>query len=940
MPPRLVMTRLPDPLRQSLLESLDCGVAIIDTELRVQVLNTLIQDLMQLPPGFFLKLPTPVAPIIRFMAERGDYGPGEVEQLTAERLRMLRNPEPMTLKRTRADGIVLEIRHRPLLNGRGLLLSYRDITQQHQQRRALEESETRLRDFARSSSDWLWEMDENLRFSWISEHYENKTGNPRSRLLGKTRQEVSILADDADLWAGHYATLESRQPFRDFEYPHTTPDGSRWMRVNGLPIFDEHGRFRGYRGTASDITALHEARMEASTAQNRLLQAIEGVGDIVVALFDANDRLVACNSRFGRTLRARGADVSIGIKFQAFMNLQVTHGLFPKHVDPQQWLERRMAYHRQPQGTLEMHRRNGSWFQVRETRLDDGGTLLVASDITELKQTEAALRQSEARFRDFAELAADVFWEIDASLRYAFFSEHSVAVLGMEPDLVLGRQRGELTNEDFSKNPEKWQQHLVDLQHHRPFQIEGTHRRPDNQQLIYLRTSGRPMFDADGEFQGYRGIIRDITEEHRMLERINFQASHDALTGLVNRQEFERRLDNALGSVKARGTLYTLCFLDLDQFKVVNDSVGHQAGDELLRQITGLLLHRIRQRDTLARLGGDEFGLLLENCPLDQGRVVAEALVAAVADYRFLWENRQFQVGASIGVVALSADAEGISEPMTRADVACYSAKEQGRNQVCVWQEDGKPARPHHEILRASELREALLTERFRLLAQPIVDLHTGQPRHWEILLRLENQDGRLILPGAFIPAAERYGVMGAIDGWVLRQTLTHCHKLPHGPESTVAVNLSASALQDHDLISLVRDQIHHHQRDPGRIIFEITEATAMTHLSRATWVMAELQALGCHLALDNFGSGLSSLSQLNHLPVDYLKVDGRLVRAVENDPIAQTMVATLAKVGQLLEITTVAEGVEDRQLTPRLQGLGIQLGQGFALGEPHPLPL
>ena len=1178
---------------QPLLRSLDCGVVMIDSELRVVAYNPQILALLELPATLVESLPTPLRPILKFMARRGDLGPGEVEALVTERLRLTRRPDSFVMERIRHDGLVLEIRHQPLPEGRGVLLIYRDITHHQRREQALRESETRLRDVARSTSDWFWEMDaslrftwasenysdqagfdashhlgktreeigaglnqdpvwrqhladlaakrpfrdleycqntprgrrwvrisgtpifddtgrfrgyrgtgsditdlvqarqlahttearffqaieavpeqfalydaddrlviynsrfremqaeagvsvapgmrfselldallarhafpeawgqesawratrlhyrhqpegasfemqrsgdiwlqvreqrlpdggvlsicldiselkraeqalrlseqrfqdfalaasdwfwemdEELRFNWLSDHYENQVGYSRSWVLGKTRAELGETRDDPDDWAAHLATLAAHRPFRDFEYLQHTHRGSRWMRVNGIPVFDEGGGFRGYRGTGSDITALHQARQAAHTAQSRLSQAIEAIRDTVIALFDADDRLVAHNSRFGRLLQDRGAVVAAGMGFESFLKLQLEHGLIQDMADRETWLAQRLDYHRHPVGTLEVHLREDIWLQIREERLDDGATLVVATEITELKRTEAALRESEARFRDFAEEAADVFWETDAELRYIYVSEHCLPVLGGDPAQILGHRRGAANPENFRQEPDKWRRHLEDLAARRRFQMESVHHRPDDGRRLYVRTSGRPIFGPDGEFQGYRGVIRDITQEQAMLERIHHQARHDPLTGLVNRQEFERRLENALASLKARGTPYALCFLDLDQFKVVNDTVGHQAGDQLLQQLTGLLLHRIRQRDTLGRLGGDEFGLLLENCPLDKAEVVAQTLVATVGDYRFFWQERLFQVGASIGMVALDADAGGIQEAMTRADVACYTAKELGRNRVHVWRDGGEPARQHSEILRASELREALLNDRFCLLAQPIVDLASREPRHWEILLRLQGTDGQLIPPGAFLPAAERYGVMAAIDHWVIRRALACCRHLAHGRASTIALNLSTSALDDGSLIPLIDREIRHHGLNPGQLIFEITETTAMGHLSRTTRFLAALQELGCRFALDNFGSGLSSLTHLKDLPVDYLKVEGRLVRAMVDDPIAHTMVATLAEVGRLLEIATVAEGVEDAALTPHLQALGIGLGQGYALGRPGAL--
>jgi diguanylate cyclase (GGDEF)-like protein/PAS domain S-box-containing protein len=458
-----------------------------------------------------------------------------------------------------------------------------------------------------------------------------------------------------------------------------------------------------------------------------------------------------------------------------------------------------------------------------------------------------------------------------------------------------------------------------------------------------IQDSAAPILDRDGDLLGVVLVFNDVTEARRLAQEVSHQAAHDALTGLVNRREFETRLERALHGARTRQVAHALCYLDLDQFKVVNDTAGHAAGDQLLVQVGALLTQKVRSRDTLARIGGDEFSLILENCPLRKAHEIAQALVCAIHDFRFSWQDRTFRLGVSIGVTPITADVENTDTLLTQADVACYTAKDLGRNRVHVYEpEDSELSRRHTEIQRAAQLREALEKEWFRLYCQPIYPLAgaTDNPVEYEILLRLVDAKGEILLPGNFIPAAERYGLIAAIDRWVIHAALRWYGKLAaSAPRAAgIAINLSGQSLDDVSLLEFARAQLVEFAVPPERVCFEITETAAINHLGQATRFMQELKKSGCRFALDDFGTGLSSFSYLKHLPVDYLKIDGSFVRDVGKDPTNRAMLAAINEVGHIMGISTVAEWAQDDATISQLRELGVDYVQGYLLG--HPVPV
>jgi len=440
-------------------------------------------------------------------------------------------------------------------------------------------------------------------------------------------------------------------------------------------------------------------------------------------------------------------------------------------------------------------------------------------------------------------------------------------------------------------------------------------------------------------------VFHDVSQERRLQRALAYQATHDALTGLINRREFESRVNDSLLAARENPELrHVLLYLDLDQFKVVNDTCGHQAGDRLLRQITSVVQTRIRTTDVLARLGGDEFGVLLADCSLETAQRIAENLRQAIRDFRFVWNERVMNVGVSIGLAEIDGRVDTLDDVMSAADVACYSAKDSGRNRVQTYLQGRAPER-HREMQWVSRINRAFEENRFELLCQPIVPIRTGVEalRHYELLLRMRDEQGRLVQPSEFIPAAERFNLMPAIDRWVVRQAcqrLAHRRGEPRREPYMLAINVSATTLNDEQFLDFVVAELAGADLAPGALCFELTEGAAMTGLAAATHFITELRSRGCKFSLDDFGSGLSSFIFLKNLPVDYLKIDGQFMHNVTRDPVDRGLVEAIVQVCETMGIRTIAERVDSADVLARLAEIGIEYAQGHYIGAPQPVEM
>ena len=457
---------------------------------------------------------------------------------------------------------------------------------------------------------------------------------------------------------------------------------------------------------------------------------------------------------------------------------------------------------------------------------------------------------------------------------------------------------------------------------------------------VPIQDSAAPIRDRIGNIIGSVMVFHDTSKESRLFRQLSYQASHDAVTGLINRREFENRLGGALDQLRgaAEGS-HALLYIDLDQFKVVNDTFGHTAGDELLRQLSELIQSSIRSSDLLARLGGDEFAILLERCNEQRAVEVAEAIRGSIEGYRFEWQDSFTTVRCSIGVVMVNAESEGVASVMSSADVACYSAKDMGRNQVHLYKDSDASLR-HEEMKWVSRITSAVEDHRFELYFQPIIGINSvnGEGRgHYELLLRMRDENNELVAPDQFIPAAERYNLMSTLDRWVIHKALSELADRSSDGDAqyTIAINLSGTSLSEDRFLEYVINELEAQKLPKGAICFEITETAAISNLARVVHFMQALKKLGCKFSLDDFGSGLSSFTYLKNLPVDYLKIDGQFIRNVADDTVDESMVRAISEVGHAMGIETIAERVETRQVLEKLGSLGVEFAQGYYIARP-----
>ena len=572
------------------------------------------------------------------------------------------------------------------------------------------------------------------------------------------------------------------------------------------------------------------------------------------------------------------------------------------------------------------------------------GTVGTVQDITERKLAEEEVRRNQALYRQAEQIGKMGHWEWDELAdRMLTCSEQYAKIFGVTVEHMLNtavsvqkeiiavheddREHYKQVTQTADKNKEAW-----DVEY-RTITSKGNE--------IYVHELGEPVFDQQGTLVRSFGTLQDITDRKRIEEQLSYQASHDALTGLINRREFEIRAQRLLSTIKRDQSEHALCFMDLDQFKIVNDTCGHIAGDEMLRQLSSLLTSTARHRDTVARLGGDEFGVLIEHCSLDDARRVANLLQKAVQDYQFTWQEHSFKVGVSIGLVAITQATTNLTDLLKQADAACYMAKDKGRNRIHVYDtEDIEIAQRHGEMQWVARINQALEEDRFCLYAQPIVALDGSTDIHYELLIRLVSRENKITLPDAFLPAAERYNLMPEIDRWVVEFAFKALKKHPAFVNQIqfISINLSGQSLADNGFLEYVTRQIEEQEIEGRKICFEITETAAISNLGRAMMFISTLKKLGYQFALDDFGSGLSSFAYLKNLSVDYLKIDGMFVKGIVDDPIDFAMVKSINEIGQTMGMQTIAEFVESDAIKEMLNEIGVNYVQGNCVGRPRPL--
>jgi diguanylate cyclase (GGDEF)-like protein/PAS domain S-box-containing protein len=718
------------------------------------------------------------------------------------------------------------------------------------------------------------------------------------------------------------------------------------------------GVFRAAAGlpTASESdTMAHAAQLAGIAIERRLAEeALRSSEAKFRGLFESIAEGVYQSARDGRLLSVNPALVSMFgySSAEELYALKNTESLYWNAADRAQFMRRVELEGEIRNFEFVARRRDGQQLVILENSraIRDGSGRLMGyegtlNDITERKRAEQAVFEEKERAEVTLQSIGDAVISTDAQGSIDYMNPVAESLTGWSADEARGREIGDVLN-------------LVTELQHEPLENpllralgRGENRGDGNGtadhsvlvtrsgQEIAIQESAAPICDRQGRMIGAVIVFHDVTKERRLKRALAYQASHDALTGLINRREFDNRLHSAVLSAQRGEGSYALLYIDLDQFKVVNDTCGHQAGDRLLRDVTGLLQTRVRASDTISRLGGDEFGVLLENCALDQATRIAESARQSIRDYRFVWGATALSVGASVGVVEIKRDTENVASIMSAADIACYAAKDGGRNRIHVYDADGISSR-HREMHWVARVTRAAEEDRLELFFQPIAAIGSqSPPRFHELTVKLRGDDGELVQPSEFIPAAERYNAMSIIDRWVVQQAveLLQDRRRRGVPLPTLAVNVSGTSLNEQSFVDLALQTL----ADPviaGAICFEITETAAVTNLQDAIHFMRELKTRGCKFALDDFGTGLSSFMYLKTLPVDYLKIDGQFIAQIAADPVDRSMVEAISKVGRALGIATIAECVETAVVLEELKRIGVDFAQGYFIARPLPI--
>ena len=544
---------------------------------------------------------------------------------------------------------------------------------------------------------------------------------------------------------------------------------------------------------------------------------------------------------------------------------------------------------------------------------------------------------SDQRYKHYAKASADFFWELDEKLRFSFLTEEFGASLGLSVPELIGQTHENLLNSEGNINGDDiWESQLQRLNNRQPFR-DFEFRWKINDDVKMFRYSGIPVYDSNNVFMGYRGTGRDVSAANKFEESLTYHANHDALTGLVNRRHFEMLCEKALRGAKSSRASHALCFMDLDSFKIVNDTCGHLAGDELLRQLSAMLDNLVRKSDVLARLGGDEFGVFLYNCSVAVALKLANQIRSEVENFQFLWEGNRFQVGVSVGLVIVDDRWENLNALFSAADSACYLAKNEGRNRVVVYRDgDGHTSNRKIEVHWVDEINEAIDENRVVIALQEMVSLRNQREgTHFEVFNRIRSRSGEIIQPGAYLPSAERYGLATKLDSTVIDLTLNWLKQDPRRLQTIkmCSINLSSSTFANEEFATTLIEHIQSSGVPPSKLCFELTETATIANLSAASSFMYQLNGIGCQFMLDDFGSGLSSFAYLKKLPVAYLKIDGLLVKDVLEDPIDFTMVKAINEISQSIGQQTIAKHVESPELLEAVRQIGVDFAQGFELG-------
>ena len=910
-----------------------------------------------------------------------------------EREGQIRNAEYVLLSRSGDRVVVLE--NARVVAGEGNEIFYEGtLTDITEMKRAEEERGMAMREFERIAQTsphcfWTSALDENDRqtFNFVSPAWETISGYSAGELY-----------DDQDLWAAmivpedRWMMARSLERIRELRQPQTNrfrirnaTDEVRWVEATMSPILDDDSVVVGLNGVVQDITESKRNQDLLGTQRTILEFIAKGshidqvtelicsdietlVPDSITSIYVVDEGALAflAGPSVAEALRQDldGLVPALGLGSSSSAVLKAKPIIVNDVVGSDHWVDQQ-----------ELAKKFGiraSWcFPIKSADGDVLGAFEIshaepktptkeqlrilesAANISGLaierhrwSQTQArlmsVLEKEKERAQITLESIGDAVITADADGTVDYLNPVAEQLTGWELREAVGQSVADVfhvVHEDTRKPIEN--PILRTVREGRAVTLTDSSVLIDRGgKEIAIQESAAPIRDRDGKLTGAVMVFHDVSKARRLHQQLAHQAKHDALTGLINRREFLNKLDDALTVAKrSHGSVHNLLYLDLDQFKVVNDTCGHPAGDQLLKRVTKLLKQKIRANDVIARLGGDEFCVLMENCPPERAYEVADDLRVAVSSLRFIWSERAFDISVSIGMVTITSDSDCAATVLSAADVACYAAKDAGRNRVHVYREGEAPQR-HEEMQWVSRITKACEDNRLVIFEQPIIPLREDQSNrdHYELLLRMKDNNGGIIPPTAFIPAAERYNLMPTIDRWVVRyalrnlaQTNADSMERPY----TLSINLSGNSLSDESFLDFVREELAEAELAPGAVCFEVTETAAIANLNHVIHFMNELKKLGCLFSLDDFGSGLSSFAYLKSLPVDYLKIDRQFIKNMTSNEIDCSFVDAFNQIGQVMGVKTVAEGVENALIQEKVTQLGVDYAQGYHFARP-----
>ncbi|MBC7617943.1 MAG: EAL domain-containing protein [Candidatus Saccharibacteria bacterium] len=803
------------------------------------------------------------------------------------------------------------------------------------------DSEARFRALIALTSDWYWEQDDQYRFVHVSDTMPSSFKYKAADFLGHTSWELPHAGVSQDQWGKLRVLLHARQSFHEFEMQRPALDGGWvWISLSGVPTSNAEGEFAGYCGLGRDITQRKMAEQHLRESQNQYQELVQWAP--LGLCVHHNGRIVYVNPAAMRMWGAATATELRGTRFQS-------------RIHPQYWQSEGARIQAIVDKGQHAPIRHSKYLRVDDRAIDVetqgmpivyGGTpavLISFQDISARKQTETTLRDSEDRFRILTQLSSDWYWEQDAQHRFVMLSGAVTASTGLKTPDCIGKTHWELPS--LNLTPQDWERHQQVLESRREFRDLEIHWPDTAGRMHWSSVSGAPMFSATGVFRGYRGVGRDVTAQKLAAEQIHRLAFYDALTGLPNRRLLQEQLKKTLqinNRHRARGALL---FIDLDNFKTLNDTLGHDVGDVLLQQVAARLSTCVREADTVARLGGDEFVVVLDDLSEDaldaasQAEAIGKKILTALnSPYRLA--GREHRSSPSIGITLMGESVQSVDDLLKQADLAMYQAKAAGRNTLRFF-DVAMQSEVDSRAAMESDLRDGLQGgEELELHFQPMVDVH-GRIVGAEALVRWQQPERGLVMPADFIPLAETTGLILPLGKWVLS---TACNQLaqwalePLMAHLTLAVNVSARELREPDFVAQVAKALKRSGALAQRLRLELTETVLVHRVEDIIVKMDELRQLGVGFSLDDFGTGYSSLSYLKQLPLDLLKIDHSFVRDVLNDPNDAAIARTIVGLGKSLGLAVVAEGVETLAQRDFLADIGCFVYQGFLFADPMPI--